>query len=283
MNKIYEIQKVNIADHASITHGFLFEKIEFCHSFRMHWHSYYEIEYVVCGEMREICNGSEAVLSQGMLRLLTPSDFHEVHAERTVTLYKACFDASLLERELAARLYQASLGRAISLSEEACHLIEGIFESALLAKEWGASDAGFSAVKKKLTEALVSVLLFEYEKVGADEKRGRKDVVSDVLAYIHENYKHNITLLEIAKNVYLSPGYVSKCFHKSTNMTLQEYIKRLRMDYAARLLIHTASDITEVCMEVGFSSLPSFSAEFKRIYGVSPMAYRRAFADKESK
>ena len=54
------------------------------------------------------------------------------------------------------------------------------------------------------------------------------------------------------------------------------------MDYAARLLIHTASDITEICMEVGFSSLPSFSAEFKKIYGASPMAYRRAFSDKES-
>ena len=278
MNKIYEIHKVNIADHASITHGFLFEKIEFCHSFRMHWHSYYEIEYVVRGEMREICNGSESVLSQGMLRLLTPSDFHEVNAERTVTLYKACFDASLLERELAVRLYQASLGRAISLSEEACRLIEGIFESALCAKDWGASEAGFSAIKKKLTEALVSVVLFEYEKAGANEKRGRKDVISDVLAYIHENYKRNITLAEIAKKVYLSPGYVSKCFHKSTNMTLQEYIKRLRMDYAAGLLVHTASDVTEICMEVGFSSLPSFSAEFKKIYGASPLTYRRTFA-----
>ena len=58
MNKIYEIKKVNIADHASITHGFLFEKIEFCHSFPMHWHSYYEIEYVVRGELSEICNGT---------------------------------------------------------------------------------------------------------------------------------------------------------------------------------------------------------------------------------
>ena len=282
MNKIYEIKKVNIADHASITHGFLFEKIEVCHRFQMHWHSYYEIEYVVRGELSEICNGTESVLSQGMIRLLTPSDFHEVNARRPVTLYKACFDASLLERELAVRLYRASLGRAISLSEEACRLIEGLFESALLAKDWGASDAGFSAVQRKLTETLVLVLLSEYEKVGTDEKRGRKDVVSDVLVYIHENYKRNITLAEIAKNVYLSPGYVSKCFHKSTNMTLQEYVKRLRMDYAARLLVHTASDVTEICMEVGFSSLPSFSAEFKKIYGASPMAYRRAFSDKES-
>ena len=279
MQKIYEIKKVNIADHASLSHDFLFEKNEFCSSFCMHWHSYYEIEYVASGELSEIYNGAQIALSQGMLRLLTPADFHEVIAERPVTLYKACFDASLLERELSARLYRSSLGRTVSLSEAACRLIESLFESALLSQNAAYEDAVLRALKKKLMEAIVSVVLSEYEKLGADEKRGRKDVVSNILVYIHENYKRDITLAEIAKKVYLSQSYVSKCFHKSTNMTLKEYIKRLRMDYAARLLIHTASDVTEICMEVGFSSLPSFSAEFKRIYGASPMAYRRAFAE----
>ncbi len=279
MQKIYEIKKVDIADHKNISHGFLFEKNEFCSSFCMHWHSYYEIEYVASGELSEIYNGVQIALSKGMLRLLTPADFHEVIVEQPVTLYKACFDASFLERELSARLYRASLGRAVSLSEEACRLIESLFESALLSQSAACEDAVQRLVKKKLMETIVLIVLSEYEKLGADEKRGRRDVVSTILSYIHENYKQGITLDEIAKKVYLSPGYVSKCFHKSTNMTLKEYIKRLRMDYAAGLLIHTASDVTEICMEVGFSSLPSFSAEFKRIYGVSPLAYRRAFAN----
>ena len=180
----------------------------------MHWHSYYEIEYVASGELSEIYNGVQIALSKGMLRLLTPADFHEVIVEQPVTLYKACFDASFLERELSARLYRASLGRAVSLSEEACRLIESLFESALLSQRAACEDAVQRLVKKKLMETIVLIVLSEYEKLGADEKRGRRDVVSTILSYIHENYKRGITLDEIAKKVYLSPGYVSKCFHK---------------------------------------------------------------------
>ena len=166
MQKIYEIKKVNIADHASLSHDFLFEKNEFCSSFCMHWHSYYEIEYVASGELSEIYNGAQIALSQGMLRLLTPADFHEVIAERPVTLYKACFDASLLERELSARLYRSSLGRAVSLSEAACRLIESLFESALLSQNAAYEDAVLRALKK--SENKKGTILRLYESMGLE-------------------------------------------------------------------------------------------------------------------
>ena len=58
-------------------------------------------------------------------------------------------------------------------------------------------------------------------------------------------------------------------------MSIGDYVKRLRMDMVTRLLVTSDYSITDICYEVGFVSLPTFSLEFKRIYGVTPSDYRR--------
>ena len=57
--------------------------------------------------------------------------------------------------------------------------------------------------------------------------------------------------------------------------TPHAYLTRVRIDRATRLLTLTGRSVTEVCFEVGFTSLGSFSTLFKRRTGWSPAAYRR--------
>jgi len=53
-----------------------------------------------------------------------------------------------------------------------------------------------------------------------------------------------------------------------------QFVQRRRLDVARRLLLETEDEVTSVCLAVGFESLGSFSALFKRRFGVSPRRFR---------
>lgn len=83
------------------------------------------------------------------------------------------------------------------------------------------------------------------------------------------------TIEAIARELGLSPYHFIRQFEAVFGRTPHQYRLRARLDRARRLLAAGERSVTEVCMEVGFSSLGSFSAWFTRASGASPSAYQR--------
>lgn len=78
----------------------------------------------------------------------------------------------------------------------------------------------------------------------------------------------------VARRTGISPFHFIRQFHAVFGETPHQFRTRARLDRAKQLLRAGAS-VTETCMEVGFSSLGSFSGLFTRRIGVAPSAYRR--------
>jgi len=72
----------------------------------------------------------------------------------------------------------------------------------------------------------------------------------------------------------LSPNHFLRTFKQVFHLTPHQYLIQLRLQKAQELLRRTDVSITEICFEVGFESLGSFSTLFRRQIGVSPIAYR---------
>ncbi len=83
------------------------------------------------------------------------------------------------------------------------------------------------------------------------------------------------TIAEIARRADMSPWHFIRLFEAVFGATPNQFRMRARLDHARQLLAARDYSITEVCMEVGFSSLGSFSDLFTRRIGMSPSAYRR--------
>ena len=98
--------------------------------------------------------------------------------------------------------------------------------------------------------------------------------VQKILLYIHNNFRENITLSDIASYCSFSPHYISQLFHAATSSTLTQYITRLRLEYAKNLLFSTDYSITEICYKCGFRSFAHFLRSFKKQYNQSPARYR---------
>jgi AraC family transcriptional regulator len=93
--------------------------------------------------------------------------------------------------------------------------------------------------------------------------------------FIEASYTGRVTLKEVAAAVELSPHHLLRLFKTVFGETPHQLVTKRRLEHAQRLL-HTGRSVTDVCFDVGFQSLGSFSTLFKTRLGVSPARYRRA-------
>ena len=91
---------------------------------------------------------------------------------------------------------------------------------------------------------------------------------------IHARFAEPLRLDQLAREAALSPFHFLRIFRSAFGETPHQYLTRVRIEAAKRLLLADAP-VTDVCFEVGFQSLGSFSALFARRVGAPPSAFRR--------
>jgi AraC-like DNA-binding protein len=88
-------------------------------------------------------------------------------------------------------------------------------------------------------------------------------------------YTEKITLERAAEEACLSPFHFQRVFCRVFGETPHDFVTRLRMDTAKRLLVSGEMPVTRICMEIGYSSVGTFSARFAAQEGQPPSEYRR--------
>jgi AraC-like DNA-binding protein len=83
------------------------------------------------------------------------------------------------------------------------------------------------------------------------------------------------SIADLAREVQISPFHFIRQFEAVFGLTPHQFRIQARLDAARHLLATSDTSVTDICMEVGFSSLGSFSALFTRRFGETPSAYRR--------
>lgn len=95
------------------------------------------------------------------------------------------------------------------------------------------------------------------------------------LAFMEAHFREKCTLSDIAAAAHFSPVYFHGLFKKALGRSPYEYLTRLRIEEAKRLLFTARLDMTKVAERCGFSSQSYFNCVFRRETGETPSAYRR--------
>jgi AraC-like DNA-binding protein len=93
--------------------------------------------------------------------------------------------------------------------------------------------------------------------------------------YLVDCAAERVTLAAAAREAALSPCHFQRRFVAAFGESPTAFVTRLRIERAKRDLATTARSVTEICFDVGYESLGSFSARFRELVGVSPREYRR--------
>ncbi|HYS53850.1 MAG TPA: AraC family transcriptional regulator [Thermoanaerobaculia bacterium] len=92
--------------------------------------------------------------------------------------------------------------------------------------------------------------------------------------FLHSCYADSVSVSDAANVAAISTFHFQRTFKSAFGVSPMQFLQRRRLEVARELLTRTDDDVTSICLAVGFESLGSFSALFKRTFGVSPTRWR---------
>ncbi len=103
--------------------------------------------------------------------------------------------------------------------------------------------------------------------------------VERVIGAMRAHVAEPLSLEEMAEIAYLSPFHFNRIFRSITGLPPGEFFAALRLDTAKRLLLTTSLSVTDVCFELGYTSLGTFTTRFTHLVGLAPLQLRHLAED----
>lgn len=143
-------------------------------------------------------------------------------------------------------------------------------------------DEEYLAVIQKVNEAhhideLKGLLIQTLKK--QQEQTAYSENVLQVIQMIQERFQEELTLKDVANQLYLNAMYLGQLFKKETKKSFSQYLNHFRVDKAKQLLASSEYNINEVAQMIGYNNTTYFSKKFKKIVGMTPKEYRKSPLD----
>ena len=100
--------------------------------------------------------------------------------------------------------------------------------------------------------------------------------LAPAFSYVREQFDTPVTALEAARLCGMSYSYFSRSFHQILHMNFREYVTRIRLTEAEKLLVSTTASITDLAVSCGFGSTSYFIKLFQQYKNMSPKQFRKA-------
>ncbi len=138
------------------------------------------------------------------------------------------------------------------------------------------ADFQYTSLIYAVLDLLTKNFLWEDHFKGDSEKYNNGDERMDQInLYIRKNYNQSISITDLAGELFLSTGHLSRLFKKQYGMSFTEYLAAFRMRHAVEDLIYTDMPVTKLAFANGFSNLTLFNRLFKEAYQDTPSNFRK--------
>ena len=231
----------------------------------VHWHDYFEIEYIISGNGDYIIDGKKYDIIPGMIFFMSPINTHTVIA-RHLECINISFSENICDSEILSQINFMSMVTAYNLKNDDRSFIK----TTALELADNINDKIYSRILLNSIVAKLNKILPSESELVNDFSVSKKAVL-----YIINNFKRSILLEDVAEYVNLTPQYFSMLFKKETGRGVKEYLDLLRFEYAKKLILFSDMTMQEIASESGFSCYENFMRRFKKRYGKSPGSFRK--------
>jgi AraC-like DNA-binding protein len=167
----------------------------------------------------------------------------------------------------------ALLGKNCRIRVDAKSKTDGLFSR--FASIFPASDFASRLAVKAIAIELLSIFIEKSQSAPHAEAAGISPSLSSVFSYIESNIPGVIKNGDLAEILHMHPTHFIRFFKRETGKTPKEYITCRKMEIAKAMLANPDMEINEISDRLGFFDSMHFSRVFKKIYSVSPTAYRK--------
>ena len=234
-------------------------------------HPMAELTYVDQGALHSVADGQDLLLKQGDLVIYGPGQWHMQYADigvapRFVTLSFTTQGADLVPL----------LNRKFSAPQKVVSLLQTMLQ------EQERMDAYSGDIILSQLNLLLLMLMREItaptggKLQTANSVHSENEIIRQAQQFISSHIREKLSVPLVARQVDVSPSYLTALFHKNLQISPGEYIRRIKLQESKQMIRENNLNFTEIAAELQYSTVHHFSRQFKEKFGITPTEYAKS-------
>ena len=252
-------------------------------SYDPHWHTALEIIVPLENYYEAEINSIIYHVEPGNIMIIPPGELHKLNAPPSGSRFIFLFDLSVITRLKGFSGVKSVLTHPLYISKDSSPEVHRDLYELLIAM----TNEYFS--RSEFMELSIYALLIQFfvklgyhhlnqselfSNVKLDKRKEYIQKFNNLINYIDTHYMEDLDLEEIAESIGFSKFHFSRLFKQYTNFTFCGYLCYRRIKAAEELLAIPDLSITEISLQIGFSSISTFNRVFKQQKNCTPSEYR---------
>ena len=229
-----------------------------------HMHEYSELIFTRKGVFKMSLNGKDYTVPENHLIYVSSNQLHNCYSEAPSIVHCIVFS-----NDFAPFFHSNTRGMEFE------NPVFDFSDNTKVIDELISTD---SAKTLKLCGLLNIILSIMSEKSTLTPKsKGNQsyDIFHLIIKYVSSNFKEDIHLSDIAKELGYHEKYLSSAIHSLTGMNFRTFLSLYRIDYAKKLLLNSRYTVSEIANQCGFSSINTFNRMFLKIARTTPSEFKQ--------
>ena len=234
-------------------------------------HPMMELTYVDQGALHSVVEGQDILLKQGELVLYGANQWHMQYADIGVAPRFVTLTFDLVQGDLSHLLK-----RKLTASQQVVTLLQKMLQ------EQEKMDAySNDVILAQMNLLLLYLLRSEMSpKVGklqtSNAVHSENEIIRQAQQYISAHIREKLSVPLVARQVDVSPSYLTALFHKNLQISPGEYIRRTKLQESKQMIRENNLNFTEIAAALQYSTVHHFSRQFKEKFGITPTEYAKS-------
>ena len=242
-----------------------------------HMHTDLIVLYVLEGEMSVRYYGDKIRMKKDDILLINSGMEYGISGVRDAIYGTASFSIGIISQIMDKKslmLYVDSARDVLHTYQDLRDILQEMTAEYVLNSH--KTRAAMDSLMLRLLDCLIENYQLGQGQIEADENdtdARMRQMMQYIINHIHEE----ISLSDLADEMFVSTSTLSRIFKKSTGMYFTDYVMRLRVRTSLGLLRTSEQNLTQIAMNCGFSTSAAFNRSFKKVTGMMPSEYRKKY------
>lgn len=245
----------------------------------LHWHQAVEINLVLAGNATYMVSDNIITAQAGDLVLINANEIHGVRSAESTADTSAVtllLPYQFLEKQLPN--FQFIWFMVDKKNSAYSQLVSAIKKLTTIKAE---PKEELLRLRQQSALYLVLYILvkhFSQYRAVPNNLHGttQQQELANVIAFLTDHSRQALTLTQVAAEMHLSIGYLSRLFTKQMQVSLMQYLQLIRLQDAHQLLVTTEMPISAIADLAGFANVKAFRILFIKVYQQNPLRYRQS-------
>lgn len=230
-----------------------------------------ELTYVDQGSLHSVADGQDLLLKQGDLVIYGPNQWHMQYSDIGVAPRYVTISFAVSGVELAPLL-----NRKFTAPQSVVSVLQNMLREQERMDEY-ANDIILSQLNLMLLLLLRETAAPTGGKLQtANAVHSENEIIRQAQQFISTHIREKLSVPLVARQVDVSPSYLTALFHKNLQISPGEYIRRIKLQESKQMIRENNLNFTEIAAELQYSTVHHFSRQFKEKFGITPTEYAKS-------